>query len=86
MEKPEYYDKDIFDVKFDEDFVEFKREWKIKLPVGKTTPKGKYPKFKKDEECAFPERADCNSDFFYRKCPYMEFVSLGNWKCNFIKK
>lgn len=48
----------------------------------------KYPKFKSKDECAFPERDNCNYDEFDPKserCPYMKFFSLGNWHCIYEK-
>jgi len=47
-----------------------------------------YPKFKEGKDCAFPERKNCNYDKFdikSKRCPFMKFVSLGNWKCEYNK-
>jgi len=79
--KLEYYDKDV--IEFDEDKIIIKRE--IKLPKGKTTLKGAHPKFKDDSKCAYPERADCNSGLFYKRCKFMKYKSLGNWECVYNK-
>lgn len=84
--KPEYYDEDV--IEFDEDKIVIRRE--IKLPKGKTTLEGERSylhqiKFKEDNKCAFPERADCNSGFFYKRCKFMNFKSLGNWECVYKK-
>jgi hypothetical protein len=55
------------------------------LEEGKTTLRGKFPKFK-DKGCPFPDRLDCNSGAGYRRCEFMKFVSLGNWKCSYGEK
>ena len=48
----------------------------------------KYPKFKKNEECAFPERDNCNYDEFdikSQRCLYMKCIRMGVWHCIFNK-
>jgi hypothetical protein len=52
----------------------------------------KYPKFKPKEECAFPDRKDCNYGDGYDRCPYMKYdnsqsiFSSTRWKCIFKKE
>ena len=48
----------------------------------------KYPKFKQKEECAFPDRDNCNYDYNQKskRCPYMKCVSVGNWHCIYKKE
>jgi hypothetical protein len=84
--KPKYYRENIKEE--GKDFIIYttsNQEVKQFLDKGKTTPKGDYPKFKNDCDCAYPERCDCNSGFFYVRCEFMQFVSLGIWKCIFKK-
>ena len=47
-----------------------------------------YPKFKKGEECAYPERTICNycDCGKLQRCPYMKFISVGNWHCIYKKE
>lgn len=46
-----------------------------------------YPKFKPKEECAFPERHDCNYGNEYNRCPYMKYNNSKSindstrWEC-----
>ncbi len=80
-EKLEYYDDDVID--YDENKVSILRE--IKLPKGKTTLKGEHQKFKEDNKCNYPERADCNSGIFYKRCKFMKFISVENWQCTYKK-
>lgn len=54
------------------------------LEEGKSTLRGKYPKFRTD--CPFPDRLDCNNGVGYERCEYMQFVSVGNWKCSYGEK
>ena len=54
------------------------------LENGKTTLRGEYKKFKADNECAFPERLSCNSEIGCSRCPHMQFISIGNWRCTFF--
>ena len=48
-----------------------------------------YPKFKKDKECAFPKRTDCNYGKGYERCPYMKYdnsrsiLDPNRWSCTF---
>ena len=49
----------------------------------------KYPKFKKDEECAYPKRTNCNYDEYNLKslrCEYMKCITCGNWHCIYKKE
>jgi len=54
----------------------------------------KYPKLKKKEECAYPEREICNWDDApgSTRCPYMKYDNTksifdsARWKCIFDKK
>jgi hypothetical protein len=55
----------------------------------------KYPKFKKKEECAFPERENYNYDEFNltsRRCLYMKYnnsksiFDATRWECTFKKE
>ncbi len=80
-EKKKYYSNNVIEVR--KNSVVVKKE--IPLPEGKTTTKGEYSKFNVDNNCAYPERASCNSGEFFFRCPYMKFISLGNWKCFFNK-
>lgn len=77
----EYYTKDVKEVKDGEVII----EKRIKLPKGKTTTEGLYPKFKEGDECAFPERASCNYGEFFERCPHMKCMDVGKWICNFDK-
>lgn len=52
---------------------------------GKKTLRGEHEKFRGDSECAHPERASCNSELGCNRCEHMEFISLGNWRCNYKK-
>jgi hypothetical protein len=47
----------------------------------------KYPKFKENEDCAFPERDNCNWDDNpgSTRCPYMKCICMGNWHCIYEK-
>jgi hypothetical protein len=53
-----------------------------------------YPKFKPKEECAFPDRLDCNGDAedCKKRCPYMKYNNSKSifdptrWECKFIKE
>ncbi len=51
----------------------------------------KHPKLKPDEECAFPERDDCNYGEGYDRCPYMKYNNAKSifdptrWECTFKK-
>ena len=51
-----------------------------------------YPKFKRGEECAFPERDNCNwdeNDKDSKRCPYMKYNNSKSicdptrWECTF---
>lgn len=53
-----------------------------------------YPKFKKDNECAFPERKICNwdeNDLESKRCPFMKYnnevsiFSSERWHCTYQK-
>jgi len=50
-----------------------------------------YPKFKKKEDCAFPERTDCNFSKDYDRCPYMKYNNSKSindptrWECTYKK-
>ncbi len=52
-----------------------------------------YPKFKKKEECAYPDRIDCNGDApdIKTRCPYMKYnnsksiLDPTRWECIFKK-
>jgi len=78
----DYYDSDV--IEYNEKFVIINR--KINLPKNKTTFEGTHPKLKKDSECEFPERADCNSGLFYRRCKHMKYnQSGGTWSCEYKK-
>lgn len=48
----------------------------------------KYPKFKNKEDCAFPERDNCNWDDNPNstRCPYMKCIYVGNWHCIYKKE
>ena len=48
----------------------------------------KYPKFKKDEECAHPERDNCNYDENLKstRCEFMKCICVGNWYCVYKKE
>lgn len=41
-----------------------------------------YPKFAQPPKCKHPERSDCNYGDGYKRCEFMKFVSVGNWKCD----
>jgi len=56
------------------------------LPKGKSTLKGGFSKFRADDACAFPDRLACNYGVGFERCKFMEFVSVGNWRCVFKKK
>ena len=43
----------------------------------------KYPKFKEDEDCAFPKRDNCNYDDKVDRCEYMKCICMGHWKCTY---
>ena len=49
----------------------------------------KYPKFKSKEECAYPERNDCNYGENYDRCPYMKYNNSKSifdstrWECTY---
>jgi hypothetical protein len=53
-----------------------------------------YPKFKNKEECAFPEREDCNFDYSksLKRCPYMKYNNSKSilyptrWECTYKKE
>lgn len=48
-----------------------------------------YPKFKSKEECAYPERTNCNydeSDLKSERCPYMKCICMGQWHCIYKKQ
>ncbi len=41
----------------------------------------KYPKFKEKEDCAFPERDNCNYDednINSHRCPYIKCICMGS--------
>lgn len=54
-----------------------------------------YPKFRKKEDCAYPERIECNYDTSgknkYERCEYMYYdnnespFSPYRWKCSYKK-
>ena len=54
----------------------------------------KYPKFKKKEECAFPERDICNWDYSkdLPRCKYMKYNNSKSifdpkrWECTYKKQ
>jgi len=55
----------------------------------------KYPKFKQNKECAFPERDNCNYDDENpesRRCPYMKYdnsksiFDVTRWGCTYKKE
>jgi len=52
----------------------------------------KYPKFKKDEECAFPEREECNHGENCKRCIYMKYNNSKSifdstrWECTYKKE
>ena len=48
----------------------------------------KYPKFKEDKDCAYPERDNCNwdDDVGSKRCEYMKCISCGNWHCIYKKQ
>lgn len=67
----------------------------MQLNLMRTYFKMKYPKFKKDDECAFPERKNCNwdeNDKDSRRCPYMKYnnsksiFDSSRWECTFKKE
>ncbi len=41
-----------------------------------------YPKFAQPPKCKHPERSDCNYGEGYKRCEFMKFVRVGNWKCD----
>lgn len=49
----------------------------------------KYPKLADDEDCAFPNRDDCNYGKGYERCPYMKYDNSASifdpnrWFCEF---
>ncbi len=51
-----------------------------------------YPKFKEDEECAYPERKQCNYGENISRCPYMKYNNSksifdpSRWECTFESK
>lgn len=54
-----------------------------------------YPKLKKQEECAFPKRIDCNGDTEqteFKRCEYMKYNNSKSisdptrWECKFKKE
>jgi len=61
------------------------------LEKGRDTLKGKYPKFKSEEYCAYPKHACCNSTIGKTRCEYMKYIisensfGTGIWKCLFDK-
>jgi hypothetical protein len=83
MEKPDYYENNVKEIKEGKVVVE------ISLPEGKTTTPGEHPKLKDDGECAYPERASCNQGLFFKRCKYMQYdnsaspFSPSRWKCTF---
>lgn len=81
-EKPKYYHDSVKKIK--KNLVVIENE--IVLPEGKTTTEGNYPKFRDEDNCAFPERASCNDGDFFCRCEFMECISMGNWKCTFKKE
>ena len=46
-----------------------------------------YPKFKQGEDCAYPKRIICNycEGGALERCPYMKYISVGNWHCIYKK-
>ena len=46
----------------------------------------KHHKLEDKENCAYPERDNCNYDEAgLERCPYMKCRSMGNWYCKFKK-